>query len=169
MYLFYISYCSTLSERSCICVLGVSILPFSPIFLLDFWIVRKLVFFVFHFIITSLLGSYDVCARVCARTRNNSQLHRIQTVSWLDNFGEWNINIVLESVMNVKFGAQTMLHRGSNSLKTQDNVILNSFQMTMWFWTVSKPNGKTVERSKINTSNTPINDRNLNEKVVQLG
>jgi len=36
----------------------------------------------------------------------------------LDNFGVWNIKIALESAMNIRLVAQTMLHKGSNSLTT---------------------------------------------------
>ena len=39
------------SERSCICVLGISNLPISTIFLLNFWSFSDSVEFVFHFII----------------------------------------------------------------------------------------------------------------------
>jgi hypothetical protein len=39
------------SERSCICVLGISNLPISTIFLLNFWNFSDSVIFFFHFII----------------------------------------------------------------------------------------------------------------------
>ena len=38
------------SERSCICVLGISNLPISTIFLLNFWNFSDIVIFFFHFI-----------------------------------------------------------------------------------------------------------------------
>ena len=39
------------SERSCICVLGISNLPISTIFLLNFWNFSDDVILIFHFII----------------------------------------------------------------------------------------------------------------------